>query len=99
MPQKFGGAPGDYQLVEEESSHQTGIQLRVSPRTGISSTKELKEGFLREVQKLFGGSMTVRQWTHTNAVRVVIGEPYLTTTGKVLPLHLLGPGTGHAYET
>jgi hypothetical protein len=99
LPKKFGGTPGDYQLVEEESSHQTGIQLRVSPRAGISSTGELKKGFLNEVRKLYGGSMTVRQWIHTDAVRAVIDEPYITSTGKVLPLHLLGPGTGNAHES
>jgi hypothetical protein len=99
LPRQFGGSPGDYQLVEEESSHQTGIQLRVSPRARISSTEELKEGFLNEVRKLFGGSMTCRQWRHTGALRVVVGEPYFTGPGKVLPLHLLGPGTGHMHES
>jgi hypothetical protein len=99
LPRQFGGSPGDYQLVEEESSHQTGIQLRVSPRARISSTEELKEGFLNEVRKLFGGSMTCRQWRHTGALRVVVEEPYFTGPGKVLPLHLLGPGTGHMHES
>jgi hypothetical protein len=99
LPQRFGGSPGDYQLVEKESSNQTDVILRASPRSGISSTDDLKEGFLQEVRKLFGGSMTYRQWQHTGALKAVIGEPYLTRTGKILPLHLLGPGTEGSNES
>lgn len=98
LPQQFGGAPGDYQLVEEEGSHQTQILLRVSPRAGVRSVEDIKEGFLREVRKLYGGSSAYRQWQHTGAITVVIGEPYITASGKVLSLHLLGPGTGTNYE-
>jgi hypothetical protein len=99
LPQRFGGAPGDYQLVEEEGSNQTQILLRISPRSGISSPEVVKEAFLGEVRRLFGGSMTFRQWQHTGAVKAVIGEPHVTGSGKVLPLHLLGPGTGYGHKS
>jgi hypothetical protein len=93
LPQRFGGGPGDYQLVEEEAAHQTQIILRVSPRVGNSSLENIREGFLEEIRKLFGGSLTYRRWQHTGAVKVIISEPCLTPAGKVLPLHLLGKGT------
>jgi hypothetical protein len=99
LPRQFGGAPGDYQLVEEEASLQTQVLLRVSPRSGVTSTEAVKEGFLREVRKLYGGSTAGRQWQHTRAVKVVVGEPYVTPAGKVLSLHLLGPGMGNTYES
>ncbi len=99
LPQVFGGAPGDYQLVEEETGRQTAIMLRVSPRTGVSTTKEIEERFLKEVRKLFGGSLSRRQWLHSGAVRVVIGEPYATVSGKILPLHLIGDGGGKSHAS
>ncbi len=94
LPQRFGGTPGDFQLVEEETSEQTQILLRVSHRVGAESVDALKEGFFQELRKLYGGSLTSRQWQHTEALKVIIGEPYITGAGKVLPLHLLGPGIG-----
>jgi hypothetical protein len=94
LPKRFGGSPGDYQLVEKESPEQTQILLRVSPRTGIASLENLKQGFFQELRKLYGGSLTSRQWRHCEALQVVMGEPYITGAGKVLPLHLLGTGSG-----
>jgi hypothetical protein len=99
LPQRFGGVPGDYQIVEEEASLQTQVLLRVSPRVGVASIEAIKETFLREVRKLYGGSAAGRQWQHTGAVKVVIGEPYVTSSGKVLSLHLLGPMTGDKHES
>ena len=99
LPQKFGGTPGDYQLVEADTGRQTEITLRVSPRTGVTSTEEVREGFLQEVRKLYGGSLSYRQWTQAAAMSAVLGEPYATVSGKILPLHLLGFGTGHPYAS
>jgi len=98
LPQRFGGSPGDYQLVEQEGPGQTQILLRISPRSGITSPEAVKDAFLKEVRKLSGGSMTYRQWQHTGAVKAIIGEPHVTASGKILALHLLGPGTGNGYE-
>jgi len=99
LPQRFGGVPGDYQLVEEEASLQTQVVLRMSPRLGVTSTAIVKEEFLREVRKLYGGSTANRQWHHTGAVKVVFAEPYVTSAGKVLSLHLLGPGMRNTSES
>src|SRR5213080_3317853 len=32
LPDRFGGAPGDYQLVEYETERQSEVRLRISPR-------------------------------------------------------------------
>ncbi|MBN1566320.1 MAG: hypothetical protein JXA73_00625 [Acidobacteria bacterium] len=95
LPQRFGGAPGDYQLVEADAGRRTDIILRVSPRSGAKPPDRIKEVFLDEVRKLYGGSLSYRQWKHSGAVNVVIGEPFTTTSGKILPLHLLGLGGGN----
>jgi hypothetical protein len=93
LPRRFGGSPGDYQLVEAEAGNQTEISLRVRPRAGTATAEEIRDCFLKEVRKLFGGSLSCRQWQHAGAVNVVRGEPYTTVSGKILPLHLIGKGT------
>jgi hypothetical protein len=90
LPGRLGGAPGDYQLVEQEGSSQTQLALRVSPRTGASSPEKIRECFLNEIRRYYGGTLAARMWRHAEGVEVVIAEPLSTHTGKVLPLHLLG---------
>lgn len=90
LPGRLGGAPGDYQLVEHEGAIQTQLTLRVSPRAGVSSPEKVKECFLKEIRQFYGGTLAARTWSHAQGVDVVIAEPFTTTTGKVLPLHLLG---------
>ncbi|MEO7651469.1 MAG: hypothetical protein ABIZ80_13470, partial [Bryobacteraceae bacterium] len=90
LPVRFGGAAGDYQLVEADEGSGTKILLHMSPRTKQSKSWEVREYFLAEVRKLYGGSLAVRVWNHSEGVEVVRAEPYRTPAGKVLPLHLLG---------
>lgn len=89
LPARLGGAPGDFQLVEEEGEAQTQLTLRVSPRLGIASAEKVEACFHEEVRKLHGGSLSSRTWRHAGAVRVVIAEPFATASGKVLALHLM----------
>jgi len=99
LPARFGGAASDYQLVEGETGKQTEISLRVSPRTGVTSPEEVRRFFLAELRKLYGGSLASRVWNQAGAFRVVVAEPFTTASGKVLSLHLLGPGRSDAAAT
>jgi hypothetical protein len=92
LPRRFGGAPGDYQLVEEDRGDQTQLSLRVSPRIGLQSEEEVRSFFLSEIKKVFGGAPARREWMQTDGVAVYFEEPMTTATGKVLPLDLLGFG-------
>ncbi len=92
LPARFGGGPGDYQLIEREGQGQTEILLRISPRVGVRSADEVREYLLGRLRKFYGGALASRDWRHTRAVRVEIAEPAVGATGKVLPLHLLGGG-------
>lgn len=92
LPRRVGGGPGDYQLVEREGASQTRLELRVSPRVRLSSTQAVGECFLDEVRKIYGGTLAARVWKYTEGVVVVSAEPFVTPAGKVLSLHLLGPG-------
>jgi hypothetical protein len=99
LPARLGGAPGDYQLVEHEGAMQTQLTLRVSPRAGISSPELVKECFLKEIRRCYGGSLAARTWRHAEGVDVAIAEPLSSTTGKVLSLHLLGDGVENPHAT
>lgn len=90
LPSRLGGAPGDYQLVEQEGEHQTEVWLRISPRIAGVNPEQAREVFLRELRACFGGTLAERTWRHADGLKAVIAEPITTTTGKVLPLHLLG---------
>lgn len=92
LPARFGGHPGDYQVVEHDGASQTEITLRVSPRIGAPSMKKMKRYFLRKVRGCYGGALASRVWNHADGLEVVIAEPFATSTGKVLPLHLIGSG-------
>lgn len=99
LPARLGGAPGDYQLVEHEGAAQTQITLRVSPRTGVVSSEKVKECFLSELRRFYGGSLAARMWSHAEGVDVVLAEPLAGRTGKVLSLYLLGSGMEKRHAT
>lgn len=90
LPERFGGGPTDFQLVEQEGEHQTELTLRVSPRVAEQNLDKVRDAFLQALQNYYGGALASRVWRHADALRVVRAEPLTTVTGKVLNLHLLG---------
>ncbi len=90
LPRRFGGAPGDYQMVEREGGLQTELVLRVSPRIRPAPAADVREFFLGELRKCYGGTLAARLWNHSQGLTVAFEEPWTTRTGKVLPLHVLG---------
>jgi hypothetical protein len=92
LPARFGGAPGDYQLLEQEKEGQTRLTLRVRPGIPLRSPDDVRECLLGELVKLRGGAGARRLWEHSQALEVVRAYPAVTRAGKILPLHLLGSG-------
>jgi hypothetical protein len=88
LPRKFGGAPADYQLVERQRGNQTEIELRVSPRVGMSNPDNVRRELVKSLRSIYGGSLATRVWEHSGALRVVEEEPFATSSGKVPLLHL-----------
>jgi hypothetical protein len=100
LPQRFGGAPGDFQLVEQEDSNQTVVTLRIHPRLKVTDTKAVGDAFLAEVRRCVGGANASWIWKHSGSVRAVVGVPYSTRTGKTHALHLLhGPAAERSSAT
>ena len=97
LPDRFGGDPTDYQLVEdeEEPSGLPRVSLVVSPRLGEVDTEKLIATVLEELGSTAGGngagSVMATHWRDARTLRVVRREPYATMAAKVLPLHVIKP--------
>ena len=93
LAQRFGGRPGDYQLIEVEGVAQTDMILLIHPRAGVASPQEVLEYFLAECRRTYSGSPTVLQWTESNGIRAEVREPILASSGKFRAIRLLATGT------
>ena len=91
LPQRFGGGPADYQLLEEEEAEGRGrLSMRISPSVGPVDEAavlallydRVRSGGVAE--RLFGNV-----WEEAQALRVVRQEPLATRSGKILPFHTL----------
>ena len=88
LPRRFGGAPTDYQLVEEEVDGLSKVSVVVGPRIGQVAHEEVLStvfGFLREQPR---NRLMADFWAQGEALRVVRCEPELTAAGKIVPLHI-----------
>jgi hypothetical protein len=90
LPRRFGGRPGDFQLVEREGAGQTEMDLYVTPRLPNARPGEVFEFFFDQLRVRQGGLPAEWSWRQSNGLRVVVAEPVVTRTGKVHSLRLLG---------
>jgi hypothetical protein len=90
LPARFGGAPTDYQLVEEEVGGLPRVSVIVRPRLGEIDEAAVVETVLSALAAgpSYKGMMAA-MWRSGGVVRVVRREPYETVGAKVFPLHLL----------
>jgi hypothetical protein len=100
LPRRFGGAPGDYQLIEDEAvDGQPRVRLRVAPSVGPLDPATVVEAFL---DTLGAGSGTARvmmlQWRQAGMPSLERGAPQPTPSGKILHLRTVTrpSGTGTA---
>lgn len=90
LPARFGGAPTDYQLLEEEAEDgRPRLQLLVHPRVGPFDPNAVAEVFLKAI----GSGSSVERvmeflWRDANLLRVERKAPLTTHSGKVLHMHL-----------
>lgn len=88
LPQRFGGGPADYQLVEDAGENgQPRLRLLVHPNVGSADAAQVMEAFLAA---LAAGSATerlmVNQLRQERILAVERAAPYATSAGKVLHL-------------
>ena len=90
LPQKYGGASTDYQLLEEEDSQgQTHLNLIISPNVRDIDEKEVVDTVLEELRRsAHGGKLASGFWSQVNTLRIKRMHP-ISSSGKVQTLHLM----------
>lgn len=94
LPARFGGAPTDYQIVEEEEGGLPRVAVVASPDVG-----PLDEGDVVATVLAFlsghrdgGTRLGSEVWRDGRTLRLVRRTPHATATNKVLALHVAGSG-------
>ena len=94
LPARFGGGPGDYQLVEDERPDgRSRLCLFVHPDVGPVDSGAVTEVFLSSlgVSGGAGGVMTL-VWRAAGLLEVERSAPQTTPAGKVLHVHRISRG-------
>jgi hypothetical protein len=91
LPRRFGGAPTDFQLVEEEG--EAGLSryaLLISPRLGLLDEEAVRAAFLDELSQMRRYyRFKSRLWAEAGTLQVRRSNPVLTPRGKVVPVRSL----------
>ncbi len=90
LPARFGGAPTDYQLLEEEADDgQPRLRLLVHPAIGPLDADAVAQAFLAEISAGSGVERVMGLlWREAGLLRVERRPPQTTASGKILHLHL-----------
>jgi hypothetical protein len=94
LPTRFGGAPTDYQLVEEERDGLSRVMLYVNPRVGALDEQAVLRvvlDFLRSGSR--HEAMMAEIWRAAETLRLVRAAPHVTPASKVQPLHVVRTGS------
>ena len=76
LPARFGGAPTDYQLVEEEVGGLPRLGIVVNPRIGEIDEQALIEAVLATLSANPSNSGMAETWREGGTLRVLRREPY-----------------------
>jgi phenylacetate-coenzyme A ligase PaaK-like adenylate-forming protein len=90
LPNRFGGGPTDYQLVEEEMlTGNPRLRLLVDPSVGPVDEMAVADAFLDAIGAGSGGPRVAELvWREARLLRVERREPERTRSGKILHLHV-----------
>lgn len=93
LPDRFGGGPTDYQVMEKEGPDgEPALKLLASPRLGEINPVELADAFIHGLSE---GSQVNRvmalAWKEGRLLEVERREPLATASGKILHLHCESP--------
>jgi hypothetical protein len=88
LPDRFGGGPADYQVVEEEDGDgRSVLRLLVHPSVGDVPGEALAEAFLSAVSAGAGAERVMGlAWRQARLLRVERRPPVVTRAGKILHL-------------
>ena len=91
LPARFGGAPTDYQLLEEETgAGQPRLRLLVRPSVELRDPAEVVDVFLAAVGARGAARVMELQWRGAGWLQVEQRAPLTTANGKIMHLHRRG---------
>jgi hypothetical protein len=92
LPQRFGGSPQDFQLVEEHDDKGfTRLTLLVDPSLDVPRDEDLIDGLLEAIQESsVAGGLTQSYWRQAETFRVKRQAPIWTARGKLPSIRLGG---------
>jgi hypothetical protein len=98
LPTRFGGAPTDYQLVEEEGNEgQPRVRLLVHPAVGPLDSQAVATAFLNAIGAGSGAEhMMGLVWREGGLLHVERRAPLITASGKIQHLHAGQPDASGA---
>ena len=90
LPARFGGTSTDYQLVEEETGNGVPVvRLLVHPDVGPLDDQAVAEAFLEAIGSGSGSNRVMSiLWRSAGLLHVERKPPLMTTSGKILHLHV-----------
>lgn len=92
LPARFGGAPTDYQLVEELDGALPSVAVVVSPRLGAVDEQDVVETVIGSLSSEgIASELMSGLWRDGRTLRVVRREPYATPGAKILSVHVRRP--------
>jgi hypothetical protein len=96
LPARFGGGPTDYQLVEDSSAEgEARVRLLVHPSVGPLDAAAVAEAFLSRIGAGPGAARVMGLvWQDAQLLRVERRPPIMTSSGKILHLHVEGAARG-----
>ena len=90
LPQRFGGGPTDYQLVEDRSGPISKVVIVVSPRVGPLEPDTVREAALQALgEDGIGPTLMANSWREAGLPHIERREPYVTGRPKLLPVHVI----------
>ncbi len=90
LPQRFGGGPTDYQLVEDRSGPISKVVIVASPRVGSLQPDAVREVALHALgEDGPGPTLMANSWREAGLPHVERREPYTTGRPKLLPVHVI----------
>jgi hypothetical protein len=91
LPRRFGGAIGDYQLLERQDAQDVArYELLVDPSVGPVAARELVQTFLDGLESLRPAyGLMVDQWRQGGFLEVRRERPRVSARGKVPPVRTL----------
>jgi hypothetical protein len=93
LPERFGGAAGDYQILEgEDAGGRPRLTLRIRPAVGPVSDAEVLEFLYRTIRSGDGARrLSGDLWAEGRTLQVERADPLETPGGKVLAFHTQRP--------